>query len=82
MSSYRSKYSTTGPVSRIQFDGVDALNALLRDETLVRMARKLAVGLLRKGGGIRPIQRPHAASAAACVRSDNAEPLLRLPTSV
>jgi hypothetical protein len=52
LSSYRSKYSTTGPVSRIQFDGVDALNALLRDETLVRMARKLAVGLLRKGGGM------------------------------
>ncbi|MDR1823861.1 MAG: GIY-YIG nuclease family protein [Bifidobacteriaceae bacterium] len=44
------EYGKTGRVTRAWFDDLAALDALLADEVLLDAARRLAVGLLRKGG--------------------------------
>lgn len=46
------QYVKVGKVTRAFFDDLEALDELLADPVVLDAARRLAVGLLRKGGGM------------------------------
>ncbi|MEI2778828.1 MAG: hypothetical protein V9G19_23245 [Tetrasphaera sp.] len=49
---HRTRYRTSGDVSRLMFLSPADLASMLEEEAIVTAARRLAIGLMKRGGGL------------------------------